>query len=271
MTILITGATGLVGTRLLQRLLEAGHLCRALVRDGKSLPPGAEALQGDLFDPASLARAMVGVAAVIHLAAVFRTADEALIWKSNRDGAVNLIAAAQRHAPRARFILASTSNVYGRDQTRPGRESDPVGPGQAYPASKVAAERALRESGLRWTVVRFPFVYGDGDGHLEDLPGHVSAANWHPALRMSTIHHRDIATAMELALGGTFDGRVVNIADDVPASMLDLITLGGGEVAATAEPLAEPWALQVDTSLARSLGFRPTIRTVFQAAEERLL
>ncbi len=88
---------------------------------------------------------------------------------------------------------------------------------------------------------------------------------------MSTIHHRDIATAMALALTGAMDGRVVNIADDVPASMFELIALGGGSMEASAEPLASPWAMQVDTALARSIGFRPTIRTVYQAAPEKLL
>lgn len=271
MTILLTGATGLVGARLLPRLLEAGHSCRALVRGGKSVSAGADTVEGDLFDPTSLAAVLEGVSAVIHLAAVFRTSDEELIWKSNLDGARSLIAAVAAHAPQARFILASTSNVYGHEQARPGREDDPVAPTQAYPASKVAAEQAVRDSGLTWAVVRFPFVYGDGDGHLASLPVHAGQAKWHPAMRMSTIHHRDIATAMALALEGRFDGRVVNIADDLPAPMIDLIALGGGDMEGSAEPLVAPWALQVDTALARSLGYRPTIRTVFQAAEEQLL
>lgn len=271
MTILLTGATGLVGTRLLPRLLAAGHDCRALVRGGKLIPDDAMAVEGDLFDPPSLAPALAGVSAVIHLAAVFRTQDDSLIWKSNLDGAHALIAAVRDHAPHARFILASTSNVYGKDQPRPGREDDPVDPPQAYPASKVAAEQALRESGLTWAVLRFPFVYGDGDGHLAALPDHAVTARWHPAQRMSTIHHRDIATAMALALTGAMDGRVVNIADDVPASMFELTALGGGSMKASAEPLASPWAMQVDTALARSFGFRPTIRTVYQAAQENLL
>ena len=271
MTILLTGATGLVGVRLLPRLLAAGHDCRALVRGGKPIPDDVKSIEGDLFDPPSLASALAGVSAVIHLAAVFRTQDESLIWKSNLDGTRNLIAAVRDHAPHARFILASTSNVYAKDQPRPGREDDPVNPLQAYPASKVAAEQALRDSGLTWAVLRFPFVYGDGDGHLAALPTHVLTANWHPAQRMSTIHHRDIATAMALALTGTMDARVVNIADDVPASMFELIALGGGSMDASAEPLASPWAMQVDGALARTLGFRPTIRTVYQAAQENLL
>ncbi|WP_261334127.1 NAD-dependent epimerase/dehydratase family protein [Rhizobium leguminosarum] len=97
--------------------------------------------------------------------------------------------------------MSSTSHVYNNDNPHPGREEDPVDPKQAYPASKVAAEKELRESGLIWAIVRFPFVYGDGDGHLESLPKYVGS--WHPAQRMSTIPHRDIATAMKLALNGS--------------------------------------------------------------------
>lgn len=92
--------------------------------------------------------------------------------------------------------------VYAKDQSLSVRETDPVDPPEAYPTSKVAAERTLRDSGMTWAVLRFPFVYGDGDGHLEALPGHAGSAGWHPAMRMSTIHHRDIATAMMLALDG---------------------------------------------------------------------
>ena len=88
------------------------------------------------------------MSAIIHLAAVFRTPDTDLIWKSNLEGARNLISAVKGHAPSARFILASTSNVYGATGAHPGREDDDVAPQQAYPASKVAAELALRESGL---------------------------------------------------------------------------------------------------------------------------
>jgi len=169
MTVLMTGATGLVGERLLPRLIESGEDCRVLVRPGKNGPAGVQVIEGDLLDPASLADAVAGVSAILHLAAVFRTQDTNLIWRSNLEGTRSLIAAAQAHAPGARFIVASTSNVYSRNSPQPGRETDAVDPQDAYPASKVMAERALRESGLNWTILRFPFVYGDGDGHLENV------------------------------------------------------------------------------------------------------
>ncbi|MFC5353728.1 NAD-dependent epimerase/dehydratase family protein [Azospirillum himalayense] len=269
MTILITGATGLVGERLVPRLIEAGRSCRLLLRAGKPCAAGATAVTGDILDPSTLPDAVRGVSAIVHLAAVFRTQDSDLIWRSNLDGTRNLIAAAKAEAPEARFILSSTSHVYNIGNPHPGREDDPVDPKQAYPASKVAAENALRESGLTWSIVRFPFVYGDGDGHLESLPRYVG--DWHPAQRMSTIHHRDIATAMNLALDGVFDRRVVNVADDAAMSIHELAGVLETRLASRSEPLPHPWHLHVDTSFARRLGFRPTVRTVHQALQEGLM
>ena len=271
MTIVVTGATGLVGERLVPRLVEAGEDCRVLIRPGKSAPAGVHAVEGDLFDAASLADAVADVSAILHLAAVFRTPDIDLIWKSNLEGTRNLIAAAKTHAPKARFIMASTSNVYSKNSARPGRETDEVEPEEAYPASKVAAEKALRDSGLNWAIVRFPFVYGDGDGHLEMLPRHLSTVGFHPANRMSTIHHRDIATAMKLALAGAFDGRIVNITDEATTTIYELVKLVGHEMAPSAQPMQNPWHLHVDGALARNLGFRPTVRTVYQAEQEGIL
>ncbi|WP_343315397.1 NAD(P)-dependent oxidoreductase [Brucella sp. BE17] len=271
MTILITGATGLVGARLLKRLAETGQSCRALVRAGKPVPASVDGVEGDLFDLASLATALREVSAVIHLAAVFRTHDTDLIWKSNLEGTRNLIGAASQHAPQARFIMASTGNVYDRNCTHPSREDDEVHPEQAYPASKIAAEKLLRESELNWSIVRLPFVYGDGDGHLQALPRYVKPFGFHPAHRMSTVHHRDVATAMRLALEGRFDGQIVNISDEAPTTVCELVRLVDGAMEDSAEPLTDPWFLHMDGALARKLGFQPEVRTVYQAAQEGLL
>ncbi|GAB3504086.1 complex I NDUFA9 subunit family protein [Spirosoma knui] len=269
--ILVTGVTGLVGERLHRRLADAGMDCRALVRVGKTIPADVQAVEGDLFDFTSLTEAVKDVSAIIHLAAVFRTSDTNLIWRSNLEGTRNLITAVKAHAPKARFILASTTNVYNPYNPHPGREDDPVDPQHAYPASKVAAEKELRESGLNWVVLRFPFVYGDGDGHLDALPKYAIAGKWHPAMRMSTIHHRDIATAMQLALAGVMDERIVNIADEAPTSIYELAQLVGEPLDSSSEPLVNPWYLLSDCSLARRLGFQATVRTVYQAVEENIL
>jgi UDP-glucose 4-epimerase len=83
MTILVTGGTGLVGSRLLRRFVDAGVVCRALVRPGKELPAGSTRVEGDLLDADTLKQAVEGVSAIVHLAAVFRTQNEDAIWRAN--------------------------------------------------------------------------------------------------------------------------------------------------------------------------------------------
>lgn len=268
MTILVTGGTGLIGSRLLKRLVEAGIDCRALVRTGKELPAGVTAVEGDILSPDSLAAAVDGVSAIIHLAALFRTTDEAQIWKVNLEGTRNLIAVVKEHAPEARFLMASTSNVYSPDISHPGREDDVVTPTLAYPASKIEAENELRNSGLNWSVLRFPFVYGDKDGHLESAPELLAGMKWHPARKLSVIHHADIATAVELALTGVMDGRIVNIADEAPLTIYEIAQIVGYTYESSAEPLTNPWVGHMDVTLARSLGFQPKVSTVYQAIRE---
>ena len=112
--------------------------------------------------------------------------------------------------------VALTGLVYAADLPYPAREDDPTTAPMPYPASKVTAERSLRESGLTWSILRFAFVYGDGDGHLQSAPELLGGWNWHPAATLSLIHHRDIAVAIVLALDGAMDSKVVNLTDDAP-------------------------------------------------------
>ena len=271
MTILVTGGTGLVGSRLLRRFVDAGVDCRALVRPGKQVPAGATPVEGDLFDADSLKRAVEGVSAIVHLAAVFRTQNEDDIWRANLDGTKNLIAAAKAHAPKVRFVMASTGLVYDADASHPGLEDDATHPKLAYPASKIAAENELRQSGLSWNILRLPFVYGDGDGHMAVIPRFVASLKWHPAKTFSLVHHRDVARAVELALTGVMDGRVVNICDDAPTTVYEMASLVGSPVEPSAEPLTDPWMGRMDGSRLRNLGFQPTVPTLYQAMREGIL
>ncbi|MET4782875.1 NAD(P)-dependent oxidoreductase [Glaciihabitans sp. UYNi722] len=268
MTILVTGGTGLVGPRILKRFVEAGIDCRALVRPGKDVPDGVTAIEGDILSPDSLAAAVEGVTSIVHLAALFRTPDEDQIWKVNLDGTRNLIAAAKEHNPNVQFLMASTSNVYDPNISHPGRENDEVNPTLAYPASKIAAEKELHGSGLNWGILRLPFIYGDKDGHLESLPAMVASMNWHPAAKLSVIHHEDIATAFELALTGVMDGRIVNIADESPLTMYEIARILDFSYEDSAEPLNDPWKGHMDVTLARTLGFQPKVATIYQAVRE---
>jgi UDP-glucose 4-epimerase len=271
MTILVTGGTGLVGSRLLRRFVDAGVDCRALVRPGKEVSAGATRVEGDLLDADSLKQAVEGVSAIVHLAAVLRTQNEDDIWRANLDGTKNLIVAAKAHAPQARFVMASTGLVYDADASHPGLEDDATNPRLAYPASKIAAENELRNSGLNWNILRLGFVYGDGDGHLASVPPIVARFNWHPAKTFSLVHQRDVAGAVELALTGAMDGHIVNICDDAPTTLYEMASLVGSSIEPSAEPLTDPWMGRMDGSRLRSLGFQPKVPTVYQAMRQGIL
>lgn len=270
-SILLTGATGLVGSRLLPRLVEAGLGCRALVRRDAPLPVGVTAVRGDLAYAASLAPAVDGVDAIVHLAAFFRTDDDAAVWRANFDGTRNLVEAVKAGAPEARFVMSSTGNVYDQDTPRPSQEADACHPTAAYPASKIAAEQVLRESGLTWAILRLPFVYGDGDGHLESMPALASRFGLHPAHTYSVAHHRDIMTAVSIALDGTMDHRIVNIADDAPLSVFEMCAFAGTPIEGSSMPLENPFSGRMDTRLARSLGFTPTVPSINAAVRAGIL
>ncbi len=271
MTILVTGGTGLVGSRLLRTFVDADVACRALVRTGKEAPAGAKSVEGDLLDADSLQQAVNGVSAIIHLAAVFRTQNEDDIWRANLEGTKNLITAAIAHTPLARFVMASTGLVYDADASHPGVEEDATNPRLAYPASKIAAEKELRRSGLNWSILRLGFVYGDGDGHLASVPPLVTRSKWHPAKTFSLVHQRDVAGAVELALTGAMDGQIVNICDDAPATLYEMAHLVGSPIEPSSEPLTDPWMGRMDGSRLRSLGFQPRVPTLYHAARQGIL
>jgi hypothetical protein len=68
-----------------------------------------------------------------------------------------------------------------------------------------------------------------------------------------------------------FDGRIVNISDDAPTTIYELVELVGGTMAPSSEAMQYPWYQHIDASLARSLGFQPTVRSVYQAVHEDLM
>jgi UDP-glucose 4-epimerase len=168
--------------------------------------------------------------------------------------------------------MSSTGNVYNANATRPALETDAVSPTAAYPASKVAAEQLLRDSGLTWAVLRLPFVYGEGDGHLASF--HVLAPQFglHPAQSYAVAHHRDIAAAVRLALTGVMDGRTVNVTDGAsPVTIFEMARLAGQPIEGSAEPLANPWFGHLDSTLLRELGFSPSVPTIYAAARDGIL
>jgi nucleoside-diphosphate-sugar epimerase len=275
MNIVVTGATGKVGSRLVPRLLQRGDAVRVLVREPERARElqklGADVACGNLAEPGSLKSAVHRADAVIHLAAFFRGATPEQAQAVNLDGTRALAEAAMEAGVR-RFVFASTNLVYGPGDGRAFREDDPVRPAAPYPQTKAAAEQALmelhRSHGLGLRVVRLAFVYGEGDPHLQE--GLQWFRRWNPEQRMLLLHHADASQALMLAADADgSDGRIYNAADDGPVAAGGIMKLYGesAEEGAAERALDPAWLQLVDTGkIKRELGFAPIYPTLHIAA-----
>lgn len=235
---------------------------RALVRD----PSRAEALRardvevvrGDLLDGASLEAAVRGVDAVVHCAAFFRGATPEQAHAVNDVGTQHLASAA-RAASVQRFVFTSTGLVYGATGGRSAREDDPCTPAPGYPASKLAAERALFAiDNLDVRVLRLPFVYGDGDPHVEEVVPMMRG--FLPTQRMSIAHHADVAQAVARVLDKASPShRIYNVADDEAPDLATLFaSVGAPPPDGSAAEAARAFEIVLDNRRIREdLGFRP--------------
>jgi UDP-glucose 4-epimerase len=262
MNILVTGATGKIGSRLARRLGQRGDHVRALVRDPSRAAVLREAeielAEGDLLEVESLAAAVRDIDAVIHCAAFFRGATSEQAHAVNDLGTQHLARAARATSVK-RFIFTSTGLVYGPTGGHLAQEDDSCAPAPGYPASKLAAERyLLATEGLDVRVLRLPFVYGDGDQHIaEAVP---MMRGFPPAQRQSIAHHADVAQAVALLLDTPSPPhRIYNVVDDEAPDVATLFASVGasppdGSNAAGARPFD---ALLDGRRIRQDLGFHP--------------
>jgi nucleoside-diphosphate-sugar epimerase len=284
--ILITGATGKVGSRFVSRILAKGYDVRILVRDAAKasalVERGAKVVVGDLNDSDALSAAVKGIDAVIHVAAYFRTMNDTEgIIRTNHIGTVAL-ANASIAAGVKRFIFTSTGNVYGSDYQRPAKEDDVVNINdpRAYSSSKIAAENELislhKNKGFDIRILRLGFVYGDKDPHIEEIMPILKKWKRHSAYRMHMVHHLDVALAITLLLHNDgLNGEIFNVADDAPISLYELadsLGLAANTFDPAEGPLAKPFEGIMDISKLRNkTGFRPLVPSYYAARDLDIL
>jgi uncharacterized protein YbjT (DUF2867 family) len=153
--LLLTGATGLIGTALLPRLTAAGHSVRCLVRDPRRLGTQRVRVQialGDLSDPPSFRNALRGVDTVVHVAAAIRDQPGGSIEELNGIATWRMVQAARR-AGVGRFVFFSAQGASAHSRAR-------------FMRAKALAERAVAESGMSHTIFAPSIVYAPGDVFL---------------------------------------------------------------------------------------------------------
>jgi nucleoside-diphosphate-sugar epimerase len=176
MRVLVTGASGFLGSHVAEQLAREGHVVRALVRKTSNRKfleslPKIELAEGSVEQADRVDEAMKGVDAVIHSAGLVKARSREEFFATNVTGTENMLSAAKKHAPKLRrFVFVSSLAAVG-----PARAGKPVSPTQEptpvthYGRSKLAAERAViaAKGELPVTVIRPPFIYGPRD--LESL------------------------------------------------------------------------------------------------------
>ena len=171
MKILVTGATGFVGRKLIPHILDEGHEVVALVRSTSNvegLSKDIEIREADLLDISSLEPIVQDIDVVIHLAAYFDFYPSSvdLLYKVNVEGTKNLMSACVGTKVE-RFIYCSSTEVIGAVRFPPGNEDTELNPSFDYSKSKVLAEQIVREiskdTKLDHIILRPTGIMGEGD------------------------------------------------------------------------------------------------------------
>lgn len=256
--VLVTGATGFIGSRLAERLLDLGAEVIVPRRDVPARSyfriAGLEArctlVQADLLDFDALVRVVneYGVRAVFHLAAqtIVGTANRSPLstFESNIRGTYNLLEACRTAGvvgdPVERIVVASSDKAYGSHETLPYREDFALQPEYPYDVSKAATDMIARSYaktyGLPVAVTRFANIYGGGDFNFSRIVPDTARAlvrGERPVIRSDGTPQRDYmhvedAASAYLRVGESLDdeanwGRAWNAGAGEPVAVIDIV------------------------------------------------
>jgi len=264
MRILLTGAFGNIGISALEKLIAQGHsvTCfdvktKANQKAARRFGGRAEVIWGDLRSPEDVAAAVADQDVVVHLAFVIPKlsvtgvgCEDRPDWARgiNVGGTQNLLQAMKVQPRPPQLIFSSSMHVYGNTQNQrpPRRVSDPVHGADHYTRHKVECERMVRQSGLRWAILRFAAAFPLS---LRPDPGmfDVPLDN-----RMEFVHTRDVGLAIANAVSSDrVWGKTLHIGGgprcqfyfrEMAARLLETMGIGMlPEEAFAKEPFATDW------------------------------
>jgi len=234
--VLVTGATGFVGSAIAEHCRQAGMVVKTMGRKapGEDSPDGY--VQADITKPESLAAVMSDVDCVVHsagLAHQFNKTDDELFVRNNIEGTAN-VAQAAANAGVKHFVLISSITVYGARDSGMCDESAPCEPKTFYAESKLRAEERAREiigsTGACLTILRLSVVYGEGDGgNILRLMRTVDRRRFvwigRGENRKTIVHRDDVARACVTVLGRECQGTsVYNLCGYAP-QMRELVEI----------------------------------------------
>lgn len=263
----VTGASGFLGGRIVQALIDRGARVRALARRPLSTP-FSDVVLGDLADRAALTRLVAGASAIVHCAGIVKALGASGFNRVNRLGAATMAAIARETAPDARYVLISS---LAAREPRLSPYSASKRAGEAATAAAVAVDRLV--------VVRPPAIYGPGDRDFLPLFRAVTLRTPFPVFgsadaRVALIHVADATTAVvDLTLGALRPG-VWTLSDDCPQGYAwrDIAQAAARAVGApaprfVAAPAAALKAAAAAGALAARMRGRATILTPGKARE----
>ena len=205
--ILVTGATGFVGSHLVRRLRKESIPVRAVVRTPAKAQAlrdlGVEVVPGDLSDPWSLIAAAEGAERVVHLVGIIQEGRGSTFESVHVDGTKNMLEAAAKAGVRHFFHQSALG-------TREGAKSE-------YHRTKWEAEELVRKSGIPFTILRPSLIYGPGDLFTVRLAEMIRLSPVLPVVgsgrsRVQPIFIDDVVSCIAKAvMSDAFAGRVFEV------------------------------------------------------------
>lgn len=195
--ILVTGATGFLGTYLIPKLVENGYKVRCLVRQSSDTSLlkrlNVETTYGDITDKKSIEASLDNVDIIVHLATILNSSDER-IYEVNVKGAENLIDAVKNTKREIKkIIVLSSASVLKNDFCL------------SYPRTKLMAENLFLSSGLNCVIVRPTWIYGKGSKSFSNLVKNITKSPFIPVIgngqvKMQPVYVNDVVRLIFLLM-----------------------------------------------------------------------